>query len=197
MDDARLTETTIASHLIHTGRYLSVRVDTVLDADGGEHSRDVVDHPGAVAILALDAGEVLMVHQYRTPAGRVLLEIPAGTLERDATGATEEPLGAARRELGEETGVVAGDWRHLVSFFTAPGFATEHMHLYLATGISPLDGYAGPEEDERLRVERMAWRDAVDLALAGGIADAKTLVALLWLDRLVATGALDPGEPAR
>lgn len=197
MDDARLTETTISSHLIHTGRYLSVRVDTVLDADGGEHQRDIVDHPGAVAILALVEGSVLMVHQYRTPAGRVLPEIPAGTLERDATGRTEDPLGAAQRELGEETGVTAEHWRHLVSFFTAPGFATEYMHLYLATGIAPLAGYDGPEADERLRVERVPWRDAVAMATSGTIADAKTLVALLWLERLVNAGELDPDGAGR
>ena len=78
MDDPRLLETTIASRVILTGRYLTVRVDTIRDADGGEHTREVVDHPGAVAILAIHDGSVLMVHQYRTPTGRVLLEIPAG-----------------------------------------------------------------------------------------------------------------------
>src|SRR3954452_25090223 len=91
MDDPRLLETTIGSRVIHTGRYLTERVDTIQDADGGVHTRDIVEHPGAVAILALDQGRVLMVHQYRTPAGLVLLEIPAGTLERDAAGSTEDP----------------------------------------------------------------------------------------------------------
>ena len=90
MDDARLIETTIASRVVHTGRYLTVRVDTIRDADGGEHTRDVIDHPGAVAILPLDRASVLMVHQYRTPAGRVLLEIPAGTLERAPDGSVED-----------------------------------------------------------------------------------------------------------
>ncbi len=104
MDDARLIETTIASRVVHTGRYLTVRVDTIRDADGGEHTRDVIDHPGAVAILPLDGASVLMVHQYRTPAGRVLLEIPAGTLERAPDGSVEDPVTAGPRELGEETG---------------------------------------------------------------------------------------------
>ena len=190
MDDPRLIETTIASRVILTGRYLTVRVDTIRDADGGEHTREVVDHPGAVAILALHQGSVLMIHQYRTPTGRVLLEIPAGTLERDEDGATEDPMSAAPRELGEETGHAAATWRHLASFYTAPGFTNEYMHLYLATDLSPIEDYAGPDVDERLSLERIPWRDAVGRALRGELADAKSLLALLWLERLVASGEL-------
>lgn len=192
MDDQQLVETTVATRLIHTGRYLSVRVDTVRDADGREHTRDIVGHPGAVAVVALQDGHVLMVHQYRTPARRVLLEIPAGTLERDPAGATEDPALAVSRELGEETGYAAATWRHLASFYTAPGFAEEYMHLYLATELSPIEGHV-PDEDERLRLERVPWRDAVRWALDGTLADAKSLVGLLWLDRLVSAGEVDPG----
>ncbi len=188
MDDPRLLETTIASRVIHTGRYLTVRVDTIRDADGGEHTRDIVDHPGAVAILALDGGDVLMVHQYRTPTGLVLREIPAGTLERFADRTVEDPAIAGPRELGEETGYSAATWRLLGSFYTAPGFASEYMHLYLATDLSPIDGYTGPDVDERLSLERVPWREAVELAISGGLQDAKSIVALLWLDRLVARG---------
>lgn len=190
MDYERLIETPVASCVIHTGRYLTVRVDTMRDVDGGEHTRDIVVHPGAVAILALDGTDVLMVHQYRAPAGRVLPEIPAGTLERAPDGSTEDPLLAARRELGEETGHAAATWRLLGSFYTAPGFATELMHLYLATDLSPIDGYAGPEEDERLTLERVPWSAALERGLRGEIPDAKTLVALFWLDRLVERGEL-------
>lgn len=192
MDDPRLLETTIASRVIHTGTYLTVRVDTIRDADGGEHSRDIVEHPGAVAILALLDGSVLMVLQYRTPAGLVMMEILAGTLDRAPDGSLEDPRKAAPRELGEETGYTADTWKLLGRFYTAPGFASEYMHLYLATGLSPIEGYAGPDTDERLRLERLPWRDAVGMALRGDIEDAKTLVALLWLDRLVATGEVVP-----
>jgi ADP-ribose pyrophosphatase len=117
-----------------------------------------------VAIVALDADEqVALVRQYRVPAGRALLEIPAGGLDLDAAGAKEDPETAARRELEEETGLRAGTWRHLASFYTAPGFTEELMHLFLATELSPAhpDGRLGPDEDERLILEWLPWRDAV------------------------------------
>jgi ADP-ribose pyrophosphatase len=192
MDDEQLVETTIASRLIHTGRYLSLRVDTVLDAEGREHTRDIVGHPGAVAVLALHDGHVLMVHQYRSPAGQVLVEIPAGTLERGPDGTAEDPERAAVRELAEETGCAAASWRHLGAFYTAPGFAEEYMHLYLATDVSPITGHV-PDEDERLRVERVPWRDALRWTSDGTLQDAKSLVGLMWLERLIAAGEVDPG----
>lgn len=182
-----LTETVVASRVIHEGRYLTFRVDTIERADGSRAERDVVGHPGAVAILAVDPdGEVLLVRQFRVPAGRVLMEIPAGTLDTDpTTGAVEDHALAARRELEEETGYRAGTWRHLASFWTAPGFATELMHLWLATDLRPADGERlGPDEDEHLRLDRMPLRDAVAAATNGEIADAKSIVGLLWLDRL-------------
>ena len=143
-------------------------------------------HPGAVAILAVDPdGDVLLVRQYRSPAGQVLLEVPAGTLDPGPDGGTEDPEGAARRELEEETGYRAGSWRLLARFFTAPGFTTEEMFLYLAEDLRPADGdRLGPDEDERLHLVRMPWRDAVRAAERGEIADAKSIVALFWLDRL-------------
>lgn len=192
MDDEQLVETTVASHLIHTGRYLSVRVDTVVDGDGHERTRDIVGHPGAVAIVAIQEGHVLMVHQYRAPARQVLAEIPAGTLERGPDGSTEDPAIAAARELGEETGHAAATWRHLGAFYTAPGFAEEHMHLYLATDLSPIEGHL-PDDDERLRVERVPWRDAVRWVTDGTLRDAKSMLGMLWLDRLVSAGEVDPG----
>ena len=182
-----LTETVVASRVIHEGRYLTFRVDTIERTDGSRAERDVVGHPGAVAILAVDPdGDVLLVRQFRVPAGRVLLEIPAGTLDIDeATGAVEDHALAARRELEEETGYRAGTWRQLASFWTAPGFATELMHLWLATDLRPADGQRlGPDEDEHLRLERLPLRDAVAAIERGEIADAKSIVGLLWLDRL-------------
>jgi ADP-ribose pyrophosphatase len=186
-----LTERVVESRVLHRGRYLTFRIDTVERADGTRHQRDVCGHPGAVAIVALDAdGTVLLVRQFRSPAGETLLEIPAGTLDVDDHGQTEDPAAAARRELEEETGYRASRWRALASFWTAPGFATERMHLFLATDLRLADpeGRRRPEEDERLHLVRLPWREAVALAEAGEIRDAKSLVGLFWLARLQERG---------
>ncbi len=182
-----LTEQVVGSRTIYKGSYLTFRIDTVERADGSRAEREVVGHPGAVAILAIDDQErVLMVRQYRAPAGRILLEIPAGTLDIDPdSGAIEDPDVAAPRELEEETGYRAGSLRLLTSFWTAPGFATELMHLYLATDLRAADAdRIGPDEDERLELERVPVSEALDAVERGEIADAKSILALLWLDRL-------------
>jgi ADP-ribose pyrophosphatase len=188
--DEQLTEKTVARRVVHEGRFITFSVDTVEDAGGARHQREVVDHPGAVAIVALDGEELLLVRQYRTPAGRVLLEIPAGTLDRDAEGGIEDPALAGPRELAEETGFHAASWQRLGTFWTAPGFASEAMTLYLARDLSPVAGYAGPEPDERLELVRLPWREALALAESGGIEDAKSLVGIFWLARLAAQGRL-------
>jgi len=185
-----LHETVVDSRIIHRGRYLTFRIDTVERADGTRATREICGHPGAVAIVALDPDDrVLLVRQWRTAAGRALLEIPAGTLDVDpATGAIEDHALAAPRELEEETGQRAGRWRHLASFWTAPGFATELMHLYLATDLRPAHGdRLGPDDDEWLELVRLPWQEAV-AAVGGEIADAKSIVGLLWLARLKAAG---------
>lgn len=182
-----LTERVVASTVLHRGRYLEFRVDTIERADGSRSSRDIVGHPGAVAIVAIDEEDrVLLVRQYRVAASGALLEIPAGTLDVDAaTGEIEAPSGAAARELEEETGYRAGRWQRLASFWTAPGFATELMHLYLATELVPAnEDRLGPDEDERLQLERIPWQDAVAAAERGEIRDAKSIVGLFWLARL-------------
>ncbi len=142
--------------------------------------------------MALDPDDrILLVRQWRTPAARVLLEIPAGTLDVDAaTGAIEDPDLAARRELEEETGYRAASWRKLTSFWTAPGFASELMHLYLATDLVPAhpDERLGPDEDEHLRLEPRSLVDALDAIDRGEIADAKSIVGLLWVERLRKSG---------
>jgi ADP-ribose pyrophosphatase len=162
-------------------------VDTVERADGTRATRDFAGHPGAVAIVAIDAADrVALVRQWRLAADAALLEIPAGGLDLAADGTKEEPDAAARRELEEETGWRAGTWRKLGAFFSAPGFTDELMHLYLATDLVPADpdGRLGPEEDERLILEWRPWREAIAAAERGEIRDAKTLVGLLWYDRL-------------
>jgi ADP-ribose pyrophosphatase len=165
---------------------LTFRVDTIERADGSRSTRDIAGHPGAVAILAVDGNDhVLMVRQFRLAAGKVLLEVPAGTLDTMADGSVEDPDLAAPRELEEETGMRAGSWRLLGRFYTAPGFTEELMSLYLATDLRPAStDRLGPDEDERLLLVRLPWRDAVAAAERGEIQDAKSLVALFWLARL-------------
>lgn len=181
-----LDERLVASEPAWSGRYLQVQVEARERVDGSRVRREVITHPGAVAILALDAdGRLVLVRQFRAPAGCSLLEVPAGTLDRDpATGATEDPEMAAHRELEEETGLQAARWERLAGFWTAPGFATEFMHLYLATGLEPVDGdRAGPDEDEHLELVRLPWREVLAAVERGELPDAKTIIGVLWLAR--------------
>jgi ADP-ribose pyrophosphatase len=137
----------------------------------GEHEREIVEHPGAVAIVAVDAeGYLTLVRQTREAARKRLVELPAGTLEEG-----ESPLESARRELAEETGLTGGDWREVTAFFTTPGFCRERMHLFVAEALDR--GEANPAEDED--VELVRWRvEDLEQHLAE-IEDAKTLVGLL------------------
>ena len=178
----------MASRVLHRGRYLEFRVDTVERPDGSRSERDIAGHPGAVAVVAIDADDrVLLVRQWRTAAGGVLLEIPAGTLDVDpTTGAIEDPELAVRRELEEETGYRAGTWQRLTAFYTAPGFTSEHMTMYLATDLAPAHPAErlGPDEDEHLRLERRSFAAALAAVERGEIVDAKSIVGLLWVARL-------------
>ena len=136
-----------------------------------EDGKEIVHHPGSVAIVAVDEdGAVTLVRQWRAPAGKELLELPAGTLEPG-----EEPLETAKRELEEEVGLVGGEWRELAAFWTTPGFCTEKMHVFAALGCRR--GAAAPEDDEEIAV--VSWtRHEVERRL-GELEDAKTLAALL------------------
>jgi ADP-ribose pyrophosphatase len=179
-------EVVVERRVHHRGTYLEFRTDIIERPDGTRSTRDIAVHPGAVAIVALDRdGRVALVRQFRVAVGRDLLEIPAGTLDDDeATGLGEDPDSAARRELEEETGYRAGRWRKLASFWTAPGFATELMHLYLATDLVEADGdRLAADDDENLELEWLTLEDALVAAGRGDIADAKSLVGLLWVAR--------------
>ena len=176
----------MASEVIRNGRILEFRVDEVETPDGHRSKREIAGHPGGVAIVAIDDEErVLLVRQWRHAIGRALLEIPAGTLDRDAEGKVEDHAGAAARELEEETGYRAATWRYLGSFFTAPGFTNELMHLYMATGLTAAHAdRLGPDDDERLELEALPLVDAVTMAERGEIADAKSIVGLLRVAHL-------------
>ena len=159
-----------------TGRRIRVRVDEVERADGHRTTREIVEHPGAVGILAWDGTRVAMVRQWRHPTGQNLLEIPAGTLEQG-----EPPAETARRELAEEVGLAAATWLDGPRFYTAPGFCDELMHLYLATDLRAADGESDP--DEMLEASWMTLDDAIAAVDDGRIIDAKTIAAIGWLAR--------------
>jgi len=183
----RTHETLVRSVEVAHGKLLVLRHDTVVDAEGEEHLRELVVHRGGVSIVAVtDDRRVLMVRQWRHAVGQALLEIPAGTLDLEDDGSVENPEQAAPRELGEETGYRAGEMVKLGSFFTGPGFTTELMHLYLARDLQPIEGYSGPETDEHLELERIPLDDALRMADEGEIRDAKTLVGLYRAARYLA-----------
>jgi ADP-ribose pyrophosphatase len=170
-----LTERKASSRRVFSGRLLRVRVDkVVLLPDGRETVREVVEHPGAVAIVALTGDDcVLLVRQYRYAAGRNLLELPAGTLELG-----EDPVSCAHRELGEETGRRAASLEPLSTIFTSPGFCDERIHLFLARVDAEAAAGLRPDPDERLAVETVKLDDALAMVLAGQIEDAKSAVGL-------------------
>lgn len=173
------TETVVETRRLFQGRVLKLRVDRVRLEGGVEATREVVEHPGAVAVVAVDQQrQVVLVRQYRHPVGQPLDELPAGKLEPG-----EDPLLAAQRELEEETGLLAGSWREIGDFFTAPGFADERMRLYLALDLRP--GQVHPDADEDLQTFRLNLRDAARAATEGRFHDAKTLAGLLLADRLL------------
>ncbi len=161
----------VESRTIYRGRVVSMRVDEITLPDGGTAIREVVDHPGAVVVAALDEdGRLYLVSQYRHAIGRNLLELPAGGLEPG-----EEPLAAAKMELREEVDLEARDWVSLGSFFSSPGFANERLHAFLARELVPVQGQ--PDEDEDLTVVTYALSDL--LKHLDDVHDAKTLAALL------------------
>lgn len=164
--------------VVYTGRKIRVAVETSTGPDGKPVTRDVVLHPGAVAILPLvDDGHVCLLRNVRPAAGATLLEIPAGTLEPG-----EPPEAAAMRELAEETGYQASEWRKLTEFYPSPGVLSELTRLYLARGLTA--GTSRPEQDEELESIVVSWDEARRWCLDGTVRDAKTLVAILLWDRL-------------
>ena len=172
-----MPERTVESRRPFVGRLLRLRVDEVELDDGRRTTREVVEHPGAVAMLPWDGEHLALVRQWRHAAGRALLEVPAGTVDPG-----EEPATTAARELAEETELHADSWERGPAFFTAPGFCTEYLTVYLATDLRPGDDSAHPD-DEDLEVVRLSLTEALDAIDSGQIEDAKSIVAILWLAR--------------
>ncbi|MDP2659142.1 MAG: NUDIX hydrolase [Dehalococcoidia bacterium] len=166
-------ERTISSRQVYEGRVLNLRVDSVELSGGRSSTREIIEHRGAVVIAAVDgSGNVLMVRQFRKPVEQELLELPAGTLESG-----EDPEACASRELQEETGFRAEKLEKLGGFYSAPGFCTEYLHLFLATGLqpSPLAG----DDDEDIRVAPTPISEVPSLIASGEIRDAKSVAGLL------------------
>ncbi len=169
----------LSTRLLYRGPLFEVRRDRVREPGGVETVRDVIRHFGSVVLLpVLDDGRILLVRQYRHAADEFLWELVAGHVERG-----EDPAKAARRELEEETGYTARRFRHLFDFFPTPGFLSERMRLYLATGLTP--GHAKPEDDENLEVGKFSPAVLERRIRTGAIRDGKTIAGLLYYFRFI------------
>jgi 8-oxo-dGTP pyrophosphatase MutT (NUDIX family) len=179
VSDSDQSWTVARSETIHDSPYISLRSDTIVDPSGDEHVRAVVQPHGAVAVVTLDGDDrLLLVEQYRHAQGRRLLELPAGTLDVEG----EEPIEAAKRELAEEADVVAASWSPLLSLAMTPGHSTERIEVFVATGLSAVadaDRTVREAEEADMAQWWVPFDDAVDAVLAGRIADAKTVAAIL------------------
>lgn len=182
---------TVDSRLVYQGAIVALRLDQVEMPDGRVVEREVVEHHGAVAVVAVDDdGQVVLIRQYRHPLGERLLELPAGLI--DIAG--EDPLEAAQRELAEETGLAAREWSVLVDVALSPGFTDEALRVYLARGLTDTHRPTPEHEEADLELVRMPLGAAVRAALAGEIVNATAVAGLLALS--AADAAELPLRPA-
>ncbi|MDM5156286.1 NUDIX hydrolase [Bacillus sp. DX1.1] len=174
---SNLAERTIATEPIFDGRVIKVRVDEVVLPNGEISKREIVNHPGAVAIIAVtDEGKIVLVEQYRKALEKEIVEIPAGKLEPG-----EKPEITAVRELEEETGYVCDSMEFVTSFYTSPGFADEILYVYKATGLKKKEDKAALDEDEFVELMELSLEEAISLMQEQRIHDAKTIFALQYL----------------
>jgi len=168
-----MEEKIIQSETLYDGRVVRLDIHQVELPNGEQSKREVVVHPGAVAIVAVEGDDMLlMVKQFRLPAGKIVMEIPAGTLDPNET-----PENCAIRELQEETGYKPGKLESIGGIYTAPGYTTEYIHLFIAHDLiqSSLD----PDADEFIEVERVSLVDALKMIASGDIEDGKTVTGIL------------------
>ena len=177
MKSGKLKEEKISGALVYAGGFLEVHKDVVRLPDGSEGTREYIHHPGAVLIVPLFSdGRVLLERQYRYPQGREFIEVPAG--KRDEG---EDPLATAKRELLEETGYVASDWKRFGVFHTAIAYSDEGIEMFVARGLEKRE--AKLDAGEFLEIFDVKFEEALEMVRDGRITDAKTVAALLWVDR--------------
>lgn len=173
----KFEEKTIKTEQIFNGKVLSLRVDDVELPNGKYSKRELIKHPGAVAVIAItNENKIVMVEQYRKALEQSLIEIPAGKLEPG-----EAPSVTAARELEEETGYVSGKMEHIISFYTSPGFADEIVHLYIATELQKKENSAACDEDEFVEVMEISLEEAQQYIKEKRIYDVKTAYAVQYL----------------
>ncbi|MCY8824782.1 NUDIX hydrolase [Bacillus atrophaeus] len=172
-----LEEKTIEKEKLFSGKVIDLYVEDVELPNGKTSKREIVKHPGAVAVLAVtDSNKIILVNQYRKPLERTIVEIPAGKLEKG-----EEPEYTALRELEEETGYTAKKLTKITAFYTSPGFADEIVHLFLAEDLSVLEEKRELDEDEFVEVLEVTLEDALKLVETREVYDAKTAYAIQYL----------------
>ncbi|MCV9888266.1 NUDIX hydrolase [Metabacillus halosaccharovorans] len=172
-----LKETTLTSKEIFKGRIIDLYLEEVKLPNGNTSTREIVKHPGAVAVIAVTPeNKILMVEQYRKPLGRTIVEIPAGKLEKG-----EKPIITAKRELEEETGYTCEDLKPLISFYTSPGFADELVHLFITENLEKMTEAAELDEDEFVEVLEVTLEEAQEMIQNNKIYDAKTAYAVQYL----------------
>ena len=174
-----LSERRLSSSLVYDGKLLKVRSDTVRLPDGGTAEREWIEHPGAVAVIALtDSGELVMERQHRYSLGRDMIEIPAGKIDPG-----EDPLATAKRELQEETGYTAAQWRHVATIHIAIGYSNERIELYLAKRLK--QEIARLDAEEFLEVFTLPLATALAWVREGKITDSKTVSGLFWAEKVL------------
>ncbi|MCQ5336866.1 MAG: NUDIX hydrolase [Candidatus Methanomethylicia archaeon] len=171
-------EELIKSELVYSGKLIKVRLDEVKLPNGKISKREIVVHRGAVAILALDNNNIILIRQYRHAAGKFMWEIPAGTLEEG-----EDPLECAKRELLEETGYIANKIEKLIQFYVAVGYCTEIIHLFIARELKKLSQKT--EEDEFINVYSIPIDKALEMIKNNEIEDAKTIIGILMMKNVL------------
>ncbi|HET9138422.1 NUDIX hydrolase [Actinophytocola sp.] len=190
-DAARHAFDVVSTRDIHVGRILALRLDEVAMPGGGTANREVVEHLPAVAVVAVDERDnVMLIRQYRHPLGRRIWELPAGLIDH----AGEDPLQTAKRELAEEVGLAAEHWSVLVDVAVSPGFTDEATRVYLATGLSEVDREIMGEEEADLTQRWVSLDESVRMTLAGEIVNAASVAGLLAA-HVVRSGLTQPRPP--
>lgn len=184
--------TVLSTSDVYVGHILALRADEVAMPGGGQAIREVVEHPGAVAIVTLDEDDqVTLILQYRHPLGRRIWELPAGLIDNG-----EDPAEAAKRELAEEVGLAASDWSVLVDVAASPGFTDEVVRVYLATGLSVVDREQMGDEEADLVARKVSLAEAVRMALAGEIVNGAAVGGILATQAIRSSGVTPRPEDA-